>query len=417
MRKRIYAFIIIAIMALCFTACGGGGQLSAAFNDDLPTKIVIGEMIDFNECIDYTEKASVSIKYSTPTMSDVETDSMYFQTEELGEHDFTLNFSVGNKTKTLKCTIEVVPPTPSVVEADSSVYCTTGETIYFDALLTRSGIRITPARYSDTTFNKVEYANEVISVEDYSKQIETYEFASGDKSYTFEKAGSYTFYITVINASGSVNAEISASVLDEAGDYPIDNVTSSGVLYGENNDVKIMQGSASELSYIASNEKYSVGIGEYLKTELVFKGRNAPQIIFFTDEINGDPALGNGVGVTLEGVTPATAMSVYGPTKFSATTALVTRNNSFGRETLKIGKYYKWQVIITRISDKKLAVKSILFTIENGEESETARFDWASFEYGNQSNGYVEYVGSAKYGDVIFRYSEPQKCDKDGNVL
>lgn len=416
MIKRICAFIISTIMVLVVTACAGSGELNAAFNDALPTKIVIGEMIDFNECIDYSENASVSVTYSTPTMTDVETDSMYFQTEELGEHNFTLKFSVGNNSKTLKCTITVVPPTPSVVEPDSSVYCTTGETVNFNALITRSGIRITPARYSTTTFEKVEYANEVISVENYSKQIETYEFTSSDTSYTFAKAGSYTFYITVSNASGSVNAEISASVLDEAGDYPIDNITSSGVLFGENNDVKLMPGDASELSYIASNEKYSVGVGEYLKTELVFKGRNAPQLLFFTDEINGDPSLGNGVGVTLEGVIPATAMSIFGPTRFSSKTALVTRNNSFGIETLKLDKLYKWQVIITRISAEKLAVKSILFTIENGVESETARFDWASFKYDNQSNGYVEYVGSAKYGDVIFKYYEPQKCDKDGNL-
>lgn len=416
--KSIFAFMLCAVVLAVGISCNKtGSELKAEFNDDKISSIEIGDMIDFTEFVDYTSGASVTVTVVTPSSEEERFDSMYFQTEQLGKHEFTLKFSLGGKSKTLKCDINVVPPAPTVVEPDSSVYYTTGETINFNALIIRSGIRITPSMYSDVKFKKVEYADEVISVENYSKRIETHEFAANETSYTFEKSGSYVFYIEVSNVSGIVNAKISVSVLDAAGDYPIANVTSNGVIYGENDAVKIMQGSASELSYIASDTRFDVAVGEYLKTELEFKGKNAPQILFFADTVNGETSLGKGVAVSLETTNPATAMSVYGPDRFTASKALVTRNTSFGRESLNGDKYYKWQVIITRISDKKLAVKSLLFVLENGEYEEAGRFDWASFEYSHESSGYVEYMGSYKYGEVIFRYSEPKKCDKDGKAL
>lgn len=415
--RNFLAFVTCAIMSATFISCGNDGGLSAKFNDKKITSIMIGEMIDFDEFIDYTDGASVKVFYTTPTMPEAaEEESMYFTAEELGEHNFTLEFSLGDKTKTLKCTINVVPPAPEVVEPETSVYCATGETVTFNALITRSGIRIVPARYSTTKFLRVEYANEAISVENYSKQTETVEFAETDESYTFRKAGTYTFYINVSNASGSVDAKIGASVLDSEGEYPISGVKSDGVIYGENNAVKVMQGGSTESSYIASEQEFETKTGEYLMTELEFCGKNAPRLLFFADEINGNVSLGKGVGITLENSVSATAMRIFGPDRFSATKPLVERNNSFGADSLKSGKYYKWRVIITRISSAKLAVKSQLFELDGETYKEVARFDWASFAYGYESKGYVEYM-SAGYGDVIFRYSAPSECDKDGNKL
>lgn len=417
MIKKICATLLSTVLVLCLCACSNGGFLDAEFNENKPTEIIVGEMIDFSGFTDYTNGAEIKIIYSTPTISEAETDSVYFQTEEVGVHKFTLNFSLKGKSKTLKCDIDVLPPVPNVDNVGNSVYCSTGETVTFDDIITRSGLRITPTRNVNIDFLRVEYIDEVISVENYSKQIETTEIASSATSYTFTKSGSYVFYIDINNKAGSVKREISASVLDDSGEGVIPGVKSDGALFGENNAVKVMQGASdNELSFVASDEIYELKQNEFYKTEVVFNGKNAPQIMFFADELNGKTTIGKGVVVSLEQTYPMNAMRIYGPDRLSGK-CLVVRNNSFGRDNLVSGKIYVWRIIVTKLSGSKLAIKSQLFENKNDELTQVAKFDWASFEYEYESKGYIEYLGSAKFGDIIFRYSKPQKCDKDGVAL
>lgn len=417
MIKKICAAILSSALFLCLCACSKGVALHAEFNGDKPSEIIVGEMIDFSEFTDYTEGAKVKITYSTPTITEGESDSVYFQTEEIGMHKFTLNISLQGKSKTLKCDIDVLPPAPNVDNVGNSVYCSTGETVTFDDIITRSGLRITPTRNVNIDFLRVDYINEVISVENYSKQIETTEIDSSATSYTFTKSGSYVFYVDINNKAGSVKKEISASVLDDDGGSAIEGVKSSGTIFGENGAVKVMQGASdSELSFAASDEIYELKQDEFYKTEIVFNGKNAPQVMFFADELNGKTAIGKGVVVSLEQTNPMTAMRIYGPDRLSGK-CLVVRNNSFGRDNLVNGKIYVWRIIVTKISASKLAIKSQLFEKKNDESIQVAKFDWASFEYDYESKGYIEYLGSAKFGDIIFRYAKPQKCDKDGVAL
>lgn len=415
--KKICAAILSATLFLCFCACAKGAALNAEFNDNKPAEIIVGEMIDFSGFIDYTDGAEVRITYSTPSIAEAETDSVYFQTEEIGMHRFTLTFSFQGRSKTLTCDIDVLPPAPNVDNVGNSVYCSTGETVTFDNIITRSGLRITPTRNVNIDFLRVDYIDEVISVENYSKQIETTPIDSSATSYTFTKSGSYVFYVDINNKAGSVKREISASVLDDDGGSTTEGVKSNGAIFGENNAVKVMQGaSESELSFVASDKIYELKQDEFYKTEVVFNGKNAPQIMFFADELNGKTTIGKGIVVSLEQTYPMTAMRIYGSDRLSGK-CLVVRNNSFGRDNLVSGKIYVWRVIVTKLSGSKLAIKSQLFEKKNGESIPVARFDWASFEYDYESKGYIEYLGSAKFGDIIFGYSEPEKCDKDGNVL
>ena len=417
MIKKICATLLSTVLFLCLCACSNGVVLNAEFNDNKPTEIIVGEMIDFSGFTDYTNGAEIKIIYSTPTIAEAETDSVYFQTEEVGMHKFTLNFSLQSKSKTLKCDIDVLPPAPNVDNVGNSVYCSTGETVTFDDIITRSGLRITPTRNVNIDFLRVDYIDEVISVENYSKQIEITEIDSSATSYTFAKSGSYLFYVDINNKAGSVKRKISASVLDDDGGSAIEGVKSSGAIFGENSAVKVMQGaSESELSFVASDEIYELKQDEFYKTEVVFNGKNAPQIMLFADELNGKTTIGKGVVVSLEQTYPMNAMRIYGPDRLSGK-CLVVRNNSFGRDNLVSGRIYVWRIIVTKLSGSKLAIKSQLFEKKNDELIQVAKFDWASFEYDYESKGYIEYLGSAKFGDILFRYSKPQKCDKDGVAL
>lgn len=416
MIKKLLSFAVLVVVSMSLIACndGAGATLKAQFNDNKIDSIVLGEMINFDEFIDYTDGAEVEVTYSAPGEENGRSDSLYFLTETLGVHKFSLTFSLGSSKKTLECEVNVVPPAPRAEKSGGSVYCTTGETVSFDALLMRSGLKITPVLNVNVDFKYVEYLNETISVDGYTKKIEKTEFSSADTGYTFAKAGSYVFYVSVNNASGEVTTSISASVLDESGTCPIPDVSHSGVIFGENNAVKVMSGGSSALSYIASSELFEVQIGEFVKAEAEFNGKNAPQIVFFTDKISGDLATLKGVGVTLEAAGATSAMSLMNGLTGKT---FAVRKNSFGRETFKNGTIYRWTVLVTRISESKLAVKARLLEKRGDSYEETARFDWLSFEYDGESKGYIQYMGSASYGDVMFRYTAPVKCDKDGNEL
>ncbi len=415
--RALISFFTCLVMAFTLTACGSRDsvKLEAKFNDKKIDSILLTNMINFTDFVEYTDGADVKIIYSTPTKKDLETTSMYFLTEELGVHKFTFNFTLGKQSKTLECEIDVVAPAPEIDASESSLFCRTGETVDFDEVIRRSGIRVTPVNQVDFTFKYVEYIDETISVENYDKKVEKTDFATTDKEYTFVKAGSYRFYIDVSNKSGTKEAIISASVLDNGGDLPIKDVKVSGVIFGENGAVKVMQGRTDSLSYIANDKQLTVATGEFYKTEVEFKGKNAPQILFFADEIGGNMTAGKGMLISLEQSTPLTAVRVYGPDRLNS--KMMQRLNSFGRANLQDDNIYKWVTIITRISDKKVAVKCMLYSKNNGIYDQIAKLDWLPIEYSDESKGYTEFLGSSQYGDVIFKYSAPVKCDKEGNSL
>ena len=410
-RKKIFG--ILLALCLCCLSFGCGGS---AWKSEVPATLPVGEILNFYQYLNVDAGTDVSVEYETPSGERIQTGSLYFVGDSAGRYTFTITFSSGGKRQTVNCTVEVVPNAPQVTEASAAVRCSKGETVTFSRLFARSGIRVIPAADSEVTFVSVDYYRERISVENYESEVERTTFSDADDSYTFSDAGSYIFHLNIHNVSGSEQTDLSVSVADSDAELP-EGVSADGLLPGEQGAVKLLRASGTgALSYIGYDETYALQPGEFLCMQAEFSGRNAPQLLFGADVLDGRTSFGRGFIVSLEHEPPYDRMRVYGPNRF-ASGVVSFRENSFGRQDLTEGTVYVWKLFIAKLDANTSAVKSILYKKGADGQAETvATYHWAPFADGGSVSGYAVFLGSADH-DIIFRSYEPAYCDREGNLL
>ena len=427
MKKKL---LTLLIASLCVgsvsvaTGCSCSGlfgetsssvQLEADFNENLIEKITLGETIDIASFVDVPQGATLSVVYTqydedgNVVVSNQAYDSLYFLTEELGRYDFKITVSANGASKELSCTIEVVVPAPQASEASGVITCNVGDTLTFDALFNRSNIMATPAGQVDIVFASVEFNNEVIDLDNYSSTLETKEIGADDTSYTFAKAGAYTFCVKAVNAEGEAETSIKVIATDPTS-IP-DGIAASGAVFGENNDtVKLFKGTRSNLSYMAYDTTY---LYNGAKVRVEFSGNQIPQIMFCADEINGNGSEGIGYVATME--YNANYFCLMGPNRISGNACKA--KTDFGRNSLSKNKRYVWDVYMGGEDSKADVSKTITYVLyeknEDGSLTEISSYIESGFSYDKNTEthkatkeGYIVFLGSS-YSDIIFKYYKP----------
>lgn len=390
-------------------------QLEADFNENLIEKITLGETIDIASFVDAPQGATLSVVYTqydeegNVVVSNQAYDSLYFLTEELGRYDFKITVSANGASKELSCTIEVVVPAPQASEASGVITCNVGDTLTFDALFNRSNIMATPAGQVEIVFASVEFNNEVIDLDNYSSTLETKEIVADDTSYTFAKAGAYTFCVKAVNAEGEAETSIKVIATDPTS-IP-DGIAASGAVFGENNDtVKLFKGKRSNLSYMAYDTTY---LYNGAKVRVEFSGNQIPQIMFCADEINGNGSEGIGYVATME--YNANYFCLMGPNRISGNACKA--KTDFGRNSLSKNKRYVWDVYMGGEDSKADVSKTITYVLyeknEDGSLTEISSYIESGFSYDKNTEthkatkeGYIVFLGSS-YSDIIFKYYKP----------
>lgn len=411
--KRFFSFLMSVSFVFCMLfGAGCGGTVEASFKEPPPEKVVLGDMIDFTLYLEYEEGASVKVLCSVSGEEAVETGSMFFPTQRLGEHDFTFIFTSGKRESELTCVIDVVAPAPDVEESQSAIFCTPGETKSFDELFEQSGIIAIPADGVNVAFRSVDYTEdyhtENISVEDREeKATVSTAISETDKSYTFDKIGKYVFHVQIYNTEGSVDTTIQVSVTQESAFVVPQGLKAERALFSEDGKtVQLLRAAdSSNLSYVTFDSEYGLAPGEYYSIKTEFKGKNAPQLLFFADAQNGNALFGTGYFASLEyGSTKA--LGIYGPNRLSS--ASVASRETFGYDTLKEDKIYRWIFIFGVSKDEaNNLVMSELYELDGDTAKKKATFNWASFSAGTNNSGYIAFMGSF-YDDIVFRFYEPE---------
>ena len=413
--KSLIVAVTVALSVMLCAFCGCGNKI-ARFKEEVPKIAPVGEMIDFNGFIEKSDSAEVKVKCTFPDGSVRESSSMYFLAEETGVHKFALTFTEGGKSETLECEIEVTAVAPSVTHSSASVYCELNEELTFYDIFMDSGVRVTPAGFFDYRFNYAEYSDEKLSVEDYSCKTVREAIPEDAKSYKFTRLGSYSMGVTVYNKSGSADTVIKVSVTDPEAGKELENVKFEGVVFGEGKTVKLLQGaSESYASYIGYDQKVSLEVGDYIALDVKFYGMNAPQIMMFSDALSGSVVGGTGYILSLEHEQPFDRMRIYGPSGFGGK-LLVQRERSFGRATLNDKSVYLWKIIVTRNAESRHAVKSVLYEKNEGEWLVKGTFQWADFRF-SVTEGYIAFLGSTNFGEVVAEYANVYACDVNGNAV
>lgn len=412
--KKIILLLPGLLIPLLSACSSNGPQVKLLQGNHVSSPI--GETVDFNKYISYPEGSKYVSTYTTPSNETKTARTMFYTLDEAGDYSFSFNFTLPSSSiENINLTLTMLPSAPSVKQAKYTVKVDKNVTLTYAEMLKQSELSATPVGYVNFLFKQVEYIDEFISVENYEYSKTTTLLDASKTDFTFTEYGSYKFLVEISNISGSEQAYLNVTCYN--GKAFSDELSVDGAIIGNDSDttVKLLAPSTiGEVSYLAYKEQYSMNIGEYFTTEVKFKGQNAPQLMFFSDTLDGKITVGEGFIVSTEGATPYDRFRIFGPERLKNDIPLTDRERTISRDGFISNKVYLMRIIVTKLDASHCAVKAVLYVIENNVYTLQATFNWASFEYQNSlENRYIVFLGSS-LGDIIFNFTKPYQSDKYG---
>ncbi len=414
------ALLLASLLPGCSSQDPSQTSLGVSYIGEDPSSlsVAIEDMADFNAYFSIPNGVSASIEITTPSGNKLITTSLYYQFDEVGSYTFVFTFEGANGAKeSYTLNIESLPPAPDVTPATNGVSVKVGASLTFEEIYNRSGIIALPLAYTTIDFESVTYGNETISVDSYSVDEKTTKIEEGMTSYTFSDPGTYTFSLNIHNAAGYELTTINVTATDSDGASWGEGITSKSAYAGDkDNCVKLLSGSSSSsLSYIGYEEDLSLAKDTFYTVSTRFRGKNAPQIMLLADSADGEVGSGHGLVCSLEQMAPYDGMRIYGPDRLRFSTPIAYRSGTFGRDDLSSKSIYDWNVVITKLSETKLGVRSYLYEEKEEGKELVGFFDWMSFAYAHEMKGKTVFLGSSQFGNVIFEFEKPYLSDKAGN--
>lgn len=412
MNKRLSSLFLISLV---FPLGSCGADFTAKFISSPVEKVTVGNTINFSNYLSYDVGVTVKLTYSNPKKKDVKYDSLYFQTTEVGEHEFKFTFEKGGRSKELECSVNVVPNSPSVSEATNAVFAELGSTVSFDDLFSESGIDALPFGHVNVTFTSLtfteDYKSGFVSFDEIERKTRHEEIDEHATSYTFSEAGKYVFDLSVWNSEGSVATTLQVSVLENEG-QTIEGMSSKGLIKGQDEGMVqlVRSNSSSNLSYVLFNNPLTLDEHYEYSLACEFVGKSAPQMLILSDSLNAKKYSGSGFFLSLE-EDQKNQFGIYGMDRFNSKNLSPSRSagNTFCRKTLLDGVSYRWETHFrkTRQDDGsyRFAIRAFLYA--DGDLFRT--YDWVSI--GVTSIPEESYYGFAGSGldDVTFKFFDLTK--------
>ncbi len=412
------------LLSSLLSGCGGQNEPRASLGvsyigaDPSSLSVAIEDMADFNTYFAIPSGVQTSIEVTTPSGNKLTTTSLYYQFDEVGEYTFAFTFEGNNGAKeSYTLTIKSLPPAPDVTPASNAISIKAGTTMSFADIYDRSGIIALPLAYTSVDFESVTYSDETISVDLYCVDEQTSKIEDGATSYTFDKPGTYTFNLNIHNESGYELTTINVTATDSDGANWGEGIVSKNAYTGDKaNCVKLLASSSpSSLSYLGYEEELTLAKDTFYTVSTRFRGKNTPQIMLLADAVNGELSSGHGLICSLEQLAPYDGMRIFGPDRLRFSTPLAYRAGTFGRDDLSSKSIYDWNIVITKLSEAKLAIRSYLYEEKEEGKELVGFFDWMSVAYAHEMKGKSVFLGSSQFGNAIFEFEKPYLSDKAGN--
>ncbi len=421
--KTLFLSSALLVSSL-LSGCSGQNEPQASLGvsyigaDPSSLSVAIEDMADFNAYFAIPSGVTTTIDITTPSGNKLTTNSLYYQFDEVGDYTFAFTFKGSNGAKeSYTLSIKSLPPSPDVTPATNGVSVKVGATMSFADIYDRSGIIALPLAYTTVDFESVTYGNETISVDHYPVDEKTTKIEEGTTSYTFDKAGTYTFNLNIHNEAGYELTSINVTATNSEGASWGEGIVSKSAYAGDkDNCVKLLSSSSpSSLSYLGYEEELTLAKDTFYTVSTRFRGKNAPQILLLGDTADGEISSGHGLICSLEQLAPYDGMRIYGPDRLRFSTPIAYRAGTFGRDDLSSKYIYDWNIVITKLSESKLAIRSYLYEEKEEGKELVGFFDWMSLNYAHEMKGKTVFLGSSQFGNLIFEFEKPYLSDKAGN--
>ena len=314
MKKKLWLTVLasLAVISAClFTvSCGNGGNTNEVelrqpqFRETAQTTVFLSSDVDFDDYIVRQDGAEtlIDVVYYNPVSAKNVTESfsgydMVFYPKITGEHKIVYTVKSGKNSKKAEMTISVIadPPTISISHTAQTLDMPeSGEiTRAFEWLTSNASMNLKPVT-ATTKVVAASFRGVNVGIDSVNSEWQDLEIDETDEVFTFTAIGEYKFTVraesegnfsedyflvnVIKDPSQGTRADDGSSVIEKG----------KGVVYAENDPYtfKIMSSSLSDINYAVVADK----LGDGKKLNLIFKGKNVPQLGFYVmpDEGSND---------------------------------------------------------------------------------------------------------------------------------
>ncbi len=196
-----------------FAGCNKEKQEPFAWAEKPPVSMAIGSEILFRNYIDIDDSATYTLYVSVNGGAYEKQNTLVYVCREVATYSFKIERNKDGSTKTVTWDISVLPNAPVFNTPSTISVKEIGEQRTYNALLNIADLTVTPAELQDSIVFKsvdVDYLG-VPTAETDPVMEETITLDAAATSYTFARAGVYTFHLEVSNVAGKAETTLTVN--------------------------------------------------------------------------------------------------------------------------------------------------------------------------------------------------------------
>ncbi|MBQ8657909.1 MAG: hypothetical protein IJ506_02140, partial [Clostridia bacterium] len=203
-------------IASAFAGCDEEKQDPFAWAEEPPVSMSIGSEILFRNYIDLDDSATYTLYVSVDDGAFEKQNTLVYVCREAAEYSFKIERNKGGSKKSVTWDISVLPNAPAFNTPSAVSVKEIGAKRTYNALLNVADLTVTPAELQDSIAFKsvdVTYLG-VPTAETDPVMEETITLDAAATSYTFARAGVYTFHLEAQNVSGKAETTLTVNAYD-----------------------------------------------------------------------------------------------------------------------------------------------------------------------------------------------------------
>jgi len=215
--KKVSAVLIATSLftASALSACTSK-QDPFVWATEVPETMAIGSEVFFRNYIELEDSAVYTLYVSVDGGEFVKQNTLVYVCRNAAEYSFKIERNKGGEKKTIVCDVTVLPNAPTFNTPSSISVTTIGEKRTYNAMLNVADLTVTPAELQDyIAFKSVDVQYLSVSTEDAEPVMEeTITLDESATSYTFARAGIYTFHLEATNVAGKAETTLTVNAYD-----------------------------------------------------------------------------------------------------------------------------------------------------------------------------------------------------------
>jgi len=205
-------------IASAFAGCDSAKADPFAWAEEPPVSMSIGSEILFRNYIDLDDSATYTLYVSVDDGAFEKQNTLVYVCREAAEYSFKIERNKGGSKKSVTWDISVLPNAPAFNTPNAVSVKEVGTKRTYNALLNVADLTVTPAELQDfIAFKSVDVAYLGVPTSETNPVMEeTITLDAAATSYTFARAGVYTFHLEAQNVAGKAETTLTVNAYDPA---------------------------------------------------------------------------------------------------------------------------------------------------------------------------------------------------------